>query len=176
MGYFDGSARQWVVGPTPSNAAANSSRRFRRLRDRAPGSNGPSGPLRRGQSRGPHRGVYFNLGGAKAVVRMSASRPLPRPPPVTPHIYGDVLVTTGQAAQLATQKNPGLPPTGPGQAPGALSAPLPLTPSHTTPTRESHSSAGRRDPRRRRTQHPSWYLRRAPHRRLTQLVSPSQPT
>jgi hypothetical protein len=59
----------------------------------------------------------------------------------------------GQAAQLAPQKNTGLPPTSPGQA-----LCLRHSPPHTTPTRDIHSSAGRRNPRRRRTQHPSCYL------------------
>jgi hypothetical protein len=61
----------------------------------------------------------------------------------------------GQAAQRAHQKNTtDLPLAGPDQAQS-----LRLSPSR--------SIAGRCDPRRRRTQHPSRYLRQAPHRRQT---------
>jgi hypothetical protein len=53
--------------------------------------------------------------------------------------------TTGQAAQRAPQKNTGLPLAGPDQARSLCLSP-------------SRSTACRRDPRRRRTQHPSCYL------------------
>jgi hypothetical protein len=62
--------------------------------------------------------------------------------------------TTGQAAQRAPQKTTGLPLAGPDQARS-----LRLSPSRST--------ACLRDPRRHRTQHPSWYLRQAPRRRQT---------
>jgi hypothetical protein len=62
--------------------------------------------------------------------------------------------TTCQAAQRAPQKTTGLPLSGPDQARG-----LRLSPSRST--------ASRRDLRRRRTQHPSCYLRQAPRRRQT---------
>jgi hypothetical protein len=63
--------------------------------------------------------------------------------------------TTGQTAQRAPQKKHG--PASRRPRPSAESAPLSL----------SRSTACRRDPRRRRTQYPSCYLRQAPRRRQT---------
>jgi hypothetical protein len=63
-------------------------------------------------------------------------------------------IPSGEAAQRAPPKTTGLPLAGPDQARSLRPPP-------------SRSTACRRDPRRRRTQHPSCYLRQSPHRRQT---------
>jgi hypothetical protein len=68
------------------------------------------------------------------------------------YFFGGGASTTGQAVQRAPPKNTGLPLAGPDQARS-----LRLSPSRST--------ACRRDPRRRRTHHPSCYLRQAPRPR-----------